>query len=200
MAARELPWNDADSKCRFLGIDSYDLKHYSNGCNCLKKRSRAPSDGITCKLPVVRFRRETQDSSIRYSSTPRHSVYFARAGNDGAGAKGVTRATREIIGNCMIVHRELIVEFRESTGQYVHGQIETSEECNSLLSSCMNINRRSRSYTSSAFRFSQLNWTIKGQRRIIACQYAKCFWNFRDYIYTMKRVKVSSICSSLKLI
>ncbi|CAL1674583.1 unnamed protein product [Lasius platythorax] len=45
--------------CRFLGIDSHDLEHYSNGRNRLKKQSRAPSSGITCKLPVVRSRRET---------------------------------------------------------------------------------------------------------------------------------------------
>ena len=73
-----IPWMQIRIR-RFLGIDSHDLEHYNNGRNCLKKRSRAPSNGITCKLPVVRFRRETRDSSIGYSSTPHRSVYFARA-------------------------------------------------------------------------------------------------------------------------
>lgn len=43
-------------------------------------------------------------------------IYFARAWNDELGAEGVTRTIRETIGNCTIVHREMIVEFRESTG------------------------------------------------------------------------------------
>lgn len=46
------------------------------------------------------------------SSIPRRSVYFAWARYDGKGeVEGVTRAIRETIGNCTIVHREMIVGF-----------------------------------------------------------------------------------------
>lgn len=114
--------------CRFLGIDSHDLEHYSNGRNRLKKRSRAPSSGITCKLPVVRSRRETLGFlDWLFEHTVPFRIYFARARNDGLGAEGVTRTIRETIGNCTIVHREMIVEFRESTGAFEQIKVFTRE-------------------------------------------------------------------------
>lgn len=151
--------------CRFLGIDSHDLEHYSNGRNCLKKRSRAPSGGITCKLPVVRSSGETRDSRIGYSSTPRRSVYFSRVKYDAAGAEGVARTIRETIGNCTIVHRKMIFEFKVPTGAF--GQIG------------LFIHRARLAITplqevTYPFSFFQLSRAIKGQRRFTACKRTRC--------------------------
>lgn len=84
------------------------------------------------------------------------------------GKKGVTRTIRETIGNCTIVHREMTVEFRESTRSERDRDFQTSSEHN--ISTCFSLALRSLTEVTylSLFYFFQLNRAIKGQRRITA--------------------------------